>query len=62
MADTDDRERSEQEEEAGELPVRPALDSRKPYEAPRIMKKRSVNRATLFTSGTVTSTGLTTMG
>ena len=37
-------------------------DSRKPYEAPKLLKKRSVARATLFTSHGVMSSGLTQMG
>lgn len=37
-------------------------DARKPYEAPRLLKKRSVARATLFTAKGVMSSGLTTMG
>jgi hypothetical protein len=48
--------------EDAELPEPSAEDPRKPYEAPRIMKKRSVNRSTLFTTRTVSSMGLTTMG
>jgi hypothetical protein len=39
-----------------------ADDPRKPYEAPRLLKKRSVARATLFTAMGVTMSGLTTMG
>jgi hypothetical protein len=37
-------------------------DMRKPYEAPRLLKKRSVARATLFTAMGVMASGLTTMG
>lgn len=37
-------------------------DGRKPYEAPRLLKKRSVAQATLFTAKGPVSTGLTTMG
>jgi hypothetical protein len=29
----------------------PANDPRRPYEAPRLLKKRSVSRVTLFSSG-----------
>ncbi|MFO0761462.1 MAG: hypothetical protein U0359_33595 [Byssovorax sp.] len=39
-----------------------AADLRRPYEAPRLMKKRSVAQATLFTVQTVSSVGLVTMG
>jgi hypothetical protein len=38
-------------------------DPRKPYEAPRLLKKRSVARATLFSAGgAMMATGLVTMG
>jgi hypothetical protein len=40
----------------------PPEDTRKPYEAPRLLKKRSVARATLFTAMGVMASGLTTMG
>ena len=39
-----------------------AADGRMPYEAPKIVKKRSVARATLFTATGPTMTGLTMMG
>jgi hypothetical protein len=39
-----------------------AEDSRKPYEPPRLAKKRSVARATLFTAMGPSMTGLTFMG
>lgn len=54
-------ERESSAEEPG-LPERPAEDPRRPYEAPRIIKKRSVNRSTLFTTMTISSMGLTAMG
>lgn len=59
MADTDDRIRREEETEPPEYP---ADDPRKPYEAPRILKKRSVNRSILFTTMTTSAMGLTAMG
>ena len=31
-------------------PMPPPADARKPYEAPRLLKKRSVAQATLFTA------------
>jgi hypothetical protein len=37
-------------------------DPRKPYEPPRLLKKRSVARATLFTAMGPMASGLTTMG
>lgn len=45
-----------------EAPALPAPDPRKPYEAPRLVKKRSVARATLFTVVGTMATGLTTQG
>jgi hypothetical protein len=50
MADT--REKAERQDEARtDAQVRAAGDDRrKPYEAPKVLKKRSVARATLFTS------------
>jgi hypothetical protein len=59
MADTNDRA---QQEQGAALPADPAEDHRRPYESPQIMKKRSVNSATLFTAMTVASMGLTFMG
>jgi hypothetical protein len=59
MADTDERVRREED---AELPEGPADDQRKPYEAPRILKKRSVSRSTLFTTMTISAMGLTAMG
>ena len=41
---------------------RAAQDLRKPYEPPRLLKKRSVARATLSTAMGVMASGLTTMG
>jgi hypothetical protein len=43
-------------------PAVTAEDARKPYEPPRLLKKRSVARATLFTAMGVMASGLTTMG
>ncbi len=40
----------------------PPEDTRKPYEPPRLLKKRSVARATLFTAMGVMASGLTVMG
>ena len=37
-------------------------DTRKPYEAPRLVKKRSVSRATLLTAMGPMSSGLTMTG
>jgi hypothetical protein len=50
MADT--REKAERQDEARtDAQARAAGDDRrKPYEAPKVLKKRSVARATLFTS------------
>jgi len=39
-----------------------ADDLRRPYEPPRLAKKRSVARATLFTAMGPAMTGLTSMG
>ncbi|MRG97895.1 hypothetical protein [Polyangium spumosum] len=39
-----------------------AEDTRKPYEPPRLTKKRSVARATLFTPMGPAMTGVTIMG
>lgn len=46
----------------GEEQLAAAEDTRKPYEPPRLMKKRSVARATLFTVMGTTMTGITLMG
>jgi hypothetical protein len=40
----------------------PADDARRPYEAPRLLKKRSVARATLFTVAGTMTTGLVVSG
>lgn len=40
----------------------PALQPKRPYEAPRVEKKRSVARATLFSGGGVSAVGLTAEG
>jgi hypothetical protein len=39
-----------------------AEDPRKPYEPPRLLKKRSVARATLFTAMGPTTNAITMMG
>ena len=62
MADNIDRAHSTEEPALPERLEPLAEDPRKPYEAPRIMKKRSVNRSTLFTTMTLSSMGLTSMG
>jgi hypothetical protein len=60
MADIEDRsaelEGTERKEGAE------AEDTRKPYEPPRLTKKRSVARATLFTPMGAAMTGVTFMG
>ena len=43
-------------------PVATTEDTRKPYEAPKLLKKRSVARATLVTAMGPTTSGLTMMG
>ena len=43
-------------------PVVASEDARKPYEAPRLVKKRSVARATLLTAMGPTMSGLTMTG
>ena len=59
MTDHNDRPESD----VAATPVTEAKDDgRKPYEAPRLLKKRSVAQATLFTAKGPISTGLTTMG
>ncbi len=40
----------------------PKVDLRKPYEAPRLVKKRSVAQATLFTAMGPTTNAITMMG
>ncbi len=37
-------------------------DTRRPYEAPKVLRRRSVQRATLFSGGGVSATGLTSSG
>jgi hypothetical protein len=46
----------------GEEQLAAAEDTRKPYEPPRLLKKRSVARATLFTVMGPAMTGITFMG
>jgi len=46
MSDLNDRPNTPEEHDAAPA----AEDPRKPYEAPRLLKKRSVARATLFTA------------
>ncbi len=49
--------------QVGESTERPsAPDARRPYEAPQVTRKRSVQRATLFSGGGVSATGLTSGG
>lgn len=38
------------------------LEERRPYEAPKVMKKRSAARVTLFSGGGVAAAGLTASG
>jgi hypothetical protein len=58
---SESREQSEQSEQrAGQGDA--GEDGRLPYEPPRLTKKRSVARATLFTAMGPTMTGLTMMG
>jgi hypothetical protein len=59
MADTTNRA----PEQSSEVTSTPAVeDPRKPYEPPRLLKKRSVARATLFTVMGPTMSGLTMTG
>jgi len=37
-------------------------ETRRPYEAPKVLRRRSVQRATLFSGGGVSATGLTASG
>jgi hypothetical protein len=59
MADTTNK--AEREPAPAETPQAAESDPRRPYEAPKLLKKRSVARATLFTAvgpmGTLTSMG-----
>jgi len=49
--------------QTSESPARASTpETRRPYEVPRVTRKRSVQRATLFSGGGVTSTGLTSGG
>lgn len=59
MAEMNDRTTEQDHEDASS--AAPA-DPRKPYEPPRLLKKRSVARATLFTAMGVTMSGLTMTG
>ena len=57
----DSENRTERQEQAH--PVAPATeDTRRPYEAPRLLKKRSVARATLVTAMGPMASGLTMTG
>ncbi|MEP7119910.1 MAG: hypothetical protein ABJE95_03325 [Byssovorax sp.] len=57
----DSENRTDRKEQA--LPVAAASeDLRKPYEAPRLVKKRSVSRATLVTAMGPMASGLTMTG
>ena len=65
MADT--REKAERDDAPGLALATQAgagarEDARRPYEPPRLLKKRSVARATLFTARGVMMSGLTTSG
>jgi hypothetical protein len=55
---------TEKAEQAAEVQVDAQVqeDRRKPYEPPKLLKKRSVARATLFTARGVMSSGLTMTG
>jgi hypothetical protein len=53
---------SAEPEEPKDDAAREASDTRKPYEPPRLTKKRSVARATLFTAMGPAMTGSTFMG
>ncbi|APR85423.1 Hypothetical protein A7982_10772 [Minicystis rosea] len=59
MADIDDRPNITEEHD---LAASAVDDPRKPYEAPRLLKKRSVARATLFTAVGASMMTLTAMG
>ena len=59
MADIEDRS-AELEGRTSRVEGDDAGDPRKPYEPPRLTKKRSVARATLFTP--MTATGMVVMG
>ena len=59
MADIDERPNTFEEHDR----TAPAAeDPRRPYEAPRLLKKRSVARATLFTAVGASMMTLTSMG
>ena len=57
----DSENRTERTEQAHPV-VTATEDTRKPYEAPKLMKKRSVSRATLVTAMGPTMSGLTMTG
>lgn len=59
MSETDKRA---ERDEAANLRANAAEDQRKPYEAPKLVKKRSVAQATLFTAMGPSSVALTMMG
>jgi hypothetical protein len=42
--------------------AKPTGDARLPYEPPRVLKKRSVARVTLFSGGGTSTVGLTASG
>ena len=58
----DSENRTERKEQAHPIAAVATEDTRKPYEAPRLMKKRSVAQATLLTAMGPTMSGLTMMG
>ncbi len=59
MADTTQRPTEQDTQSASSSALE---DTREPYEPPRLLKKRSVARATLFTSMGPTMSGLTMTG
>lgn len=61
MASTHDKT-EETANEAAPSPAKAAEDTRKRYDAPRLLKKRSVAQATLLTASGPTSSGIPTMG
>jgi hypothetical protein len=58
---SDSRENGERAPEA-QGAAAPGEDTRLPYEPPRLVKKRAVEKATLFTAMGPSMTGLTMMG
>jgi hypothetical protein len=58
----DSENRTDRKEQAHPVAAAASEDLRKPYEAPRLVKKRSVSRATLVTAMGPTMSGLTMTG